>query len=267
MSAASSYSHDQTEAVGNASGEVGIEEQTGRYLPKDLSFQDDEGREVRLGDVFGKPAILTLVYYTCDSICPFLLSGLSQAVPRLAMAKGKDYRIITVSFDETDTPQTMRAIRKNYIGPTEPDASPGDWRLLTGNRESIAELTKAVGFRFRKVPSGFDHPVVLIFLSPDGKISKYLQATKFSYGAAQPIAFSSFELNLALTEASEGKAVSGLKKAILYCFSHEPPGQSKFFNFMAVIGLGTLLAMVSFFIYLQWSSKRYRRNQGYDDGK
>jgi hypothetical protein len=70
---------------------------------------------------------------------------------------------------------------------------------------------------------------------------------------------------MALTEAAQGKTVTGLKKALLYCFSHEPPGQSKFFNFIALVGVVTLLAMAAFFIYLQVSSRRYRKLRGYDD--
>jgi len=260
------YGHDLPGTKDPGSVGIGIEEKTGLHVPKDLYFHDETGREIKLADLLGKPVILTLVYYTCDRICPFLLSGLSQAVPRLDMAKGKDYRIITVSFDETDTPGTVRNIKKNYIRAAATDASDDGWTFLTGNRESIDKLTRSTGFSFRKDRSGFDHPVVLIFLSPDGKISKYLYVTKYSYGAEYPITFSSFDLNLALTEASEGKAVTGLRKAVLYCFSHEPPGQSKFFNFMAIVGALTLLAMVSFFIYLQWSSKRYRKRRGYDDG-
>jgi hypothetical protein len=72
---------------------------------------------------------------------------------------------------------------------------------------------------------------------------------------------------MALTEASQGREVSGLRKAVLYCFSHEPPGQSKFFDFMAVVGLVTLAVMVSFFIYLQVTTKRYRRGKEYDTEK
>ncbi len=125
-------------------------------------------------------------------------------------------------------------------------------------------MTRAVGFRFRKAVEGFNHPVVLIFLSPEGKISKYLQVTKYQYGAEYPITFSSFDLNVSLAEAAQGKAVTEFQRAILYCFSHEPPGQSKFFAFIAVVGLVTLAAMAGFFIYLRVSTRRYRRGKEYD---
>jgi protein SCO1 len=244
--------------------EIGLEEKTGQVLPRGLVFRDEKGAEVKLGGLMGKPAILTLVYYSCEHICPQMLEGLSQALPRLAVEPGKDYRVITVSFDASDTPQIALEAKKNYLKAIGRPFPEDAWKFLTGPERSIHDLTEAVGFRFRKDIHGFTHPVVLIFLTPDGKISRYFQVTKFSYGSAYPITFSSFDLNMALTEAAQGKSVTGLKKALLYCFSHEPPGQSKFFSFLGVVGLVTLAAMAAFFIYLQVSTRRYRKGKEYD---
>ncbi len=263
--AGNGYGHETLEPARGASGEIGIEEKTGQPLPPELVFRDENGAPVRLGSLFGKPAILTLVYYTCEHICPLMLSGLSQALPRLAVTAGQDYRVITVSFDETDTPETARNVKRNYVKAAGSPFPEEGWKFLTGDRQAIQRLTQAAGFRFQKEIHGFNHPVVLIFLSPAGRISGYDQVTHYQYGAAYPITFSSFDLNMALAEAAQGKAVTGIKKALLYCFSHEPPGQSKFFNFIAVVGLVTLLAMAAFFVYLQVSSRRYRRARGYDD--
>jgi protein SCO1 len=263
----SGYGHETLDTGDLGTGTPGLEEKIGQALPPNLTFYDEKGKEVKLGDFLGKPIILTLVYYTCEHICSQMLGGLSQALPRLAREPGKDYRILTVSFDDTDTPQIAEAAKRNYlqaIGQPFPEEA---WKFLTGPKQSIHDLTEAVGFHFRKDIHGFTHPVILIFLSPDGKVTKYLYVTKFQYGAAYPITFSSFDLNVALTEAAQGKAVTGIKKALLYCFSHEPPGQSKFFNFMAVVGLITLAAMVAFFIYLQVTTKRYREDRGPDAKK
>lgn len=263
----SGYGHETLDTGDSGTGALGLEEKTGQTLPPNLTFYDEKGGIIKLRDLLGKPVILTLVYYTCEHICPQMLGGLSQALPRLAGEPGKDYRIITVSFDDTDTPQMAETAKRNYleaIGRPFPEEA---WKFLTGPKQSIHDLTEAVGFRFRKDIHGFTHPVILIFLSPDGKISKYLYVTKFQYGAAYPITFSSFDLNVALTEAAQGKAVTGLKKAVLYCFSHEPPGQSKFFNFMAVVGLVTLAAMAAFFVYLQVTARRYRKDREPDAKK
>ena len=258
--------HETLGTGDTGTGEIGVEEKTGKIVPSNLTFYDEEGQKVKLGDFLEKPAILAIVYYTCEHVCPQMLGGLSQALPRLAFTPEKDYRVITVSIDAGDTPQIARATKKNYIkaiGPyerAEDRVFPEDgWKFLTGPKQSIHDLTEAVGFKYRTDIHGFTHPVVLVFLSPGGKISGYYYVTKFQYGQAYPVSFSSFDLNVALTEAAQGKTVTGLKKAVLYCFSHEPPGQSRFFNFMALIGLITLIAMVSFFVYLQVTAKKYRR--------
>lgn len=261
------YGHDTPDTGGAGNREIGIEEKTGQSLPGDLAFRDENGADIRLRGLLGKPAILTLVYYTCEHICPLMLGGLAQALPRLDVVAGRDYRVITVSFDETDTPKIAQDIKKNYIKAAGPAFPAEGWKFLTADRGNIQKLTQAVGFRFRKEIHGFNHPVVLIFLSPEGKISKYLQVTKYQYGAEYPITFSSFDLNVSLAEAAQGKAVTEFQRAILYCFSHEPPGQSKFFAFIAVVGLVTLAAMAGFFIYLQVSTRRYRRGKAYDAEK
>lgn len=263
--APSLHGHETLGTGGEGGGEIGIEEKTGQTLPTDLVFRDENGATVRLADLLGKPAILTLVYYTCEHVCPLMLSGLSKALPRLAARGGRDYRVITVSFDETDTPEKAHDVRKNYIKAAGPEFPAEAWTFLTGDRDRIRKLTESVGFRFKKDRvHGFDHPVVLIFLSPAGKVSRYLQVTQYQYGAEYPIAFSSFDLNVSLAEAAEGKAVTGFRRALLYCFSHEPPGLSRFFYFIAAIGLVTLAAMAGLFLYLRASERRYRRGRDYD---
>jgi protein SCO1 len=239
---------------------IGIDEKTGQTIPADISLLDENGTEVRLGDLLGKPVILNLVYYTCDRICPQMLSGLARVLPQLSLTPEKQYRVLTVSFDETDTPGIARAKKNNYmmaIGKPFPEAA---WRFLTGREESIHRLTEAIGFKYRRDSHGFMHPVVLVILSPEGKIMKYMQVTKYEYGQAYPVTFAPFDLDVALTEAAQGRAVTGVQKAVLYCFAHEPAGLGKFFGILSIVGIVTLAAMAAFFIYLKVTEKRYRRS-------
>ncbi|MDD5712488.1 MAG: SCO family protein [Smithellaceae bacterium] len=248
----------------DGSGKIGIAEKTGQMIPPDLVFSDEAGRKVRLAELFGKPAIITLVYYTCEHICPQMLGGLSQALPRLEMTPLRDYRVITVSIDPSDTPAVAAAAKNNYLKAMGKPFPFAGWKFLTGNEDQITSLARAVGFSYRRDIHGFTHPVALIFISPSGKISGYYYVTQFGYGAAAPISFSSFDLNMGLAAAAQGKPITGVRKAILYCFSHEPPGQSRFFTFMAGMGALTLVAMIALFTYLQVSSRRFRKGNGYD---
>jgi protein SCO1 len=240
---------------------IGIDEKTGQTIPADILLLDENGTEVRLGDLLGRPVILNLVYYTCDRICPQMLEGLARVLPSLSLTPDRQYRVLTVSFDETDTPKLARSKKNDYvtaIGKPFPESA---WRFMTGHKASIDRLTEATGFRYRRDSHGFIHPVVLIVLSPEGKIMNYMQVTKYAYGQAYPVTFSPFDLDVALTEAVQGRAVTGIQKAVLYCFAHEPPGLEKFFGILSVVGFITLAAMAAFFIYLKVTEKRYRMDR------
>jgi protein SCO1/2 len=257
---AGAAAHEQMTAQEAAAAGIGIDEKTGQTIPADITLTDESGATVRLGDLTGQPVILNLVYFTCDRICPQMLSGLALALPQLSLTPGKQFRVLTVSFDATDTPGIARARKNNFImamGKPFPDEA---WRFLTGSEGSIHRLTESVGFRYRRDLHGFLHPMVLIILSPEGKIVKYMQVTKYEYGQAYPITFAPFDLDVALTEAAQGKAVTGVQKAILYCFAHEPTGLGKFFGILTILGIITLVAMAAFFIYLKATEKRYRRS-------
>ena len=205
------YTHETLDTGTAAKGEIGITEKTGQFIPRDMAFYDEKGQKIKMGDLLGKPLILTLVYYTCEHICPQLLAGLAAALPRLATAAGKDYRVVTVSFDPTDTPAAAANIKRNYVKAAGEKLASDGWTFLTGDHQNIDRLTDAVGFHYRQDIHGFNHPVVLIFLSPEGKISRYYSVTKYDYGAAYPVTFSSFDLNVALAEAAQGKPVTELK--------------------------------------------------------
>ena len=253
--------HEELTSEQAAAAGIGIDEKTGQTLPSDITLYDENGARVSLGDLLGRPVILNLVYYSCDRICPQMLSGIARVLPQLSLTPDKQYRVLTVSFDETDTPRIARSKKTNFIAAVEKAFPEEAWRFLTGSQESIHRLTEAVGFKYRRDSHGFMHPVVLVILSPKGKIMRYMQVTKYEYGQAYPITFAPFDLDVALTEAAQGKAVSGIQKAVLYCFAHEPAGLGKFFGILSVVGVITLAALAAFFIYLKVTEKRYRMDR------
>jgi protein SCO1/2 len=239
---------------------IGIDERIGETITPDIVLSDEEGRATVLGDLIRKPTILVLVYYTCGRFCPQVLAGLAAALPDVRLVADQEYQVITVSFDETDTPATARHLKRNYLKAMERPFPADAWRFLTGSRENIKELCDAVGFTFRKEMHGFAHPVALIILSPSRKITRYIHVSKFSYGVAYPITFSAVDLSQVLTDASRGKIGAATHKEFLYCFPHEPEGQQRFFHVLMLIGAGTVIALVAFFVYL--SLNRRKRQEG-----
>jgi protein SCO1/2 len=235
---------------------IGIDERIGQTVPAGIVLSDEEGRASVLGDLIRRPTILVLVYYTCGRFCPQVLAGLAAALPQLPLTPNKDYQVITVSFDEQDTPATARDLKRNYFKAIGRPFPEGAWQFLTGDRANIGQLCAAAGFIFRKEMHGFAHPVALIVLSPGRKITRYIHVSKFSYGVAYPITFTAVDLSQALTDASRGKVGAATHKEFLYCFPHEPEGQQRFFHILTLIGAGTVSALAAFFVYLALSRRK-----------
>ena len=194
---------------------VGIEQRLNEQVPSNLVFRDETGKAVHLGDYFGKkPVILNLVYYRCPMLCNEVLAGLEGALRALTFNAGKEFDILTVSFDPNDTPEIATAkkaeVLKHY---KRPGAAEG-WHFLTGPQQSIDALTKAVGFQYQydaKVGQ-FAHSTAIMILTPEGKIAQYY------YG----VEFPPKDLRLGLIQASQNKIGTLADQVLLYCFHYDP---------------------------------------------
>jgi protein SCO1/2 len=245
----------ETPATGAAEApatQVGVDEHLGRMLPLDLTFLDEEGRPVRLGDLIDRPTILTLVYYRCPSICTPLLSGLVDVVERSGLAPDRDFRIVTISFDETETPDLAARKKMNFLKAFHEPFPPEAWRFLTGDKAAIDRIADAIGFRFQRVGQEFNHPGVITIVSPRGKVARYL------YG----ITFLPFDLKMALNEAAQGKTGPTINRVLYYCFSYDPDGQRYVFDILKVAGTVIMVFAAVFVLWLVVTTRRARRHGG-----
>ena len=194
---------------------VGIEQHLDGQVPPDLTFVDDTGRTVQLGDYFGKkPLILNLVYYNCTMLCGEALAGLTGAMKMVKFDVGKEFDVVTVSFNPQETPEIAAAKKKDYLARYgRPNASSG-WHFLTGPPESINALTKAVGFQYQYDPkiNQYAHATAIMVLTPQGRISRYF------YG----VDFPPKDLRMGLVEASQGKIGNLTDQVLLYCYHYDP---------------------------------------------
>ena len=156
-------------------------------LPLNAEFRDETGRTVHLGEYFGKrPAILALVYYRCNMLCPEEMNGLIGALDMLKFTPGKDFNIIVVSFDPTDTPAEAASQKALYVKRYGRLNTGNGWHFLTGSQASIAALTKAVGFGYVSVPgpdgkiNQFAHPSSIELITTEGMISQYYLGVEYS---------------------------------------------------------------------------------------
>ena len=194
-----------------------VEEHLGARLDGSLSFKDTEGRDVRLSEVFTgeKPVLLVLAYYHCPMLCGLVLRGTAQGLSDLGWTPGREYRVLTVSFDPRDTTPAAREKRQStLVGLGRPLASPDEWPFLTGDEASIRSLADTLGFRFAYDArvDAYAHPAAIFALTPDGRVSRYL------YG----VEFSARDLRLALTEAGEGRTGSFVDRVLLTCYRFDP---------------------------------------------
>ena len=220
-----------------SNGEVGIDEKLDAQVPMDATFFDETGKPVTLGELINKPTILMLVYYRCPGICSPLMNSVSNVVDKMSLEPGKDYNLISISFDPTEN-YTMAAPKKsNYLDNMKKKIPAESWRFLTGDSVNIAKVSQAVGFHFKKQGNDYMHGTTIMVLSPEGKIARYL------YG----IDFLPMDVQLALAEAAQGKSSPAINKFLKICFAYDPVSGKYVLNFTRIIG-GIMLAMILAFV-------------------
>jgi len=235
--------------------EAGLDEKPGASIPLDLTFYNEAGRRVTLKELIDRPTALVLLYYDCSHICPQLLGGLAESLGGLRLVPGRDYRVLTISFDETERPDDARSQKRNYIRAINRPFPEDAWQFLAGDQENIRRLSDAVGIRYKREDHGFIHPEVLIFVSARGMITKYMQVPRVNYGVVGPMIFPALSLKNAFLDASVGKVSVGGQVTPLYCFLHEPPNQERFYSILKISGTLTVLALFMFFVYLKGRKK------------
>lgn len=195
---------------------VGIVDKRGTPVPKDLIFTNAQGLPRRLGDFFDgrRPVILVMAYYDCPMLCTLVLNSVQESLNQLSWTAGKQFRIITVSFDHTNTVEQARAKQQLYLAGYDREVDESAWEFLVGDVESARALANAVGFHYRFLPDKdeFSHPSALIVLSPDGVVHNTIEKLKFP----------SMEVRLALAEAADGKIGTLFERLVHTCFSYNP---------------------------------------------
>lgn len=230
-------------ASASARAEVGVEEKLGKIADLDVVLRDEDGKDVRLKSLFGKPAILTLNYFACAGICTPLLQGVQKVLEEIRLEPEKDYRVVTVSFDPKDTPEIAAEKRANFLQLMSRPFPPSAWRFLTGEAPVTKRLADSVGFQYESQGRDFLHPGVIVFLSPAGKITRYIYGTSFLAS----------DVELALREAAAGKVSASRtyqpklsERWGFLCYSYDPAGQRYVFSVTKAVGALTVLLAAVF---------------------
>ncbi|MGA9416829.1 MAG: SCO family protein, partial [Terriglobales bacterium] len=238
---------------------VGIEQHLDAEVPANLEFTDELGNPVKLADYFGhgRPVILNLGYYQCPMLCSELLQGLVGSMKALTFDLGKDFDVVTVSFDPRETTEMAAAKKRDMMKRYGRPNTEQGWHFLTGKADQINALTKAVGFQFQFDPKTdqYAHAAAIVMLTPDHHVSGYF------YG----VEFSPKDLRLGLVQASRHKIGNIGDQVLLYCY-HYDPRTGKYgaviSNILKLAGLATMLILGTFMFVMFRVDRHLNKGSG-----
>jgi protein SCO1/2 len=127
---------------------------------------------------------------------------------------GKEFDVVTVSFEPKETPELAAAKKAAYLKRYKRPGAEAGWHFLTGDKPELDRLTKAVGFRYvwDERTKQWAHPSGIVTLTPQGRISHYL------FG----IEYAPKDLRLSLVEAAQGNIGTAVDQVLLYCYQYDP---------------------------------------------
>jgi protein SCO1 len=235
-------SYSQT-SLFNQQMQIGFEEKQGQYADLSTKLVNEAGDTVLLKDVINKPTILNLVYFQCAGTCSPLMWGISKFIDGMDLQLGKDYEVVTISFDPTENIKLGINKKASYISSMKKKEDAKNWLFFVSDSTDIAKLTKSVGFNYQMVNDQYVHPTGLIALAADGKIVRYLRG----------IDFLPFDIKITLVEAAKGKIGPSINRLLAVCYGYDSKGNQFVFNVTRVSAIVILFIVVLIFLVLAFS--------------
>ncbi len=225
--------------------EVGIDEHLNDTIPLSLKFFNEQNEVVTLGQLIDRPTVLCFVYFDCPGLCSPLQEGLSDLIDKTDLELGKDYKVITISFNFKDTPEKAKIKKANFTTKISKDKAPY-WYYLTGDSAAIVSILNSVGYKIKVAGVDYIHPSALVILSPQGKITRYLYGLKFL----------PFDLKMSVIEAQKGLARPTINRILEFCYSYEPEGRRYTLEITKLAGVFTIVILIAFFAILLIRKKK-----------
>lgn len=238
-------------AVSDDEIEIGVVEHLDEYLPDSILLVNEQGAAVWLADVIDKPTVLNFVYYRCPGICSPLMEAVAGVMDKADVVPGEDYQVLTISFDPGETIDLGIRKKENYLklmhNADKIEAAKNGWLFFVSDSASIVRVTQATGFKYKKTGNDFTHAASLIVVSPEGKITRYLNG----------LYFLPFEWKMAIVESSKGQSGPTINKVLRFCYSYDPEGQSYVLNVTKISGTLILFFALVLLLVLLFKPKRY----------
>lgn len=229
--------------------EVGLDEQLGTQLPLDLAFTDEHGKQVTLRELVDGPTLILPIYYKCPNVCNFLQAGVASVLKDVGRKPGEQYRVISLSFDETETTRNAQKAGELYRGLAGETIPPEAWRFVTGDLKNIHTFLDPSGYKFKREGVDFIHPVASFVINKEGKVIRYLHGVR-------PLPK---DLTLAFYEAETGKSGATIRKMVQYCFNYDPEQKTYVFNLLRVSATAFIATLGIFLAFLILGGKKKRK--------
>ena len=223
--------------------QIGFVEKQGQFAALDTKLVNESGDTVLLKDVIDKPTILNLVYFNCPGTCSPLMWGISKFIDAVDLQLGKDYDVVTISFDPSERIDLGIKKKASYISTMTKKEVAGNWKFFVSDSINIAKLTQSVGFNYQKINNQYVHPTGLIALGSDGKIIRYLRG----------IDFLPFDIKITMVEAAEGKIGPSINRLLAVCYSYDETGNQFVFNVTRVSAVVVSFIIILIFLFLAFS--------------
>ncbi len=234
---------------------IGVESRLGESLDGGLDFTDSANNHVEMGALFDgrRPVILSFNYSNCPKLCSVQLQNLTQALRQVDFTVGKDFQIVSVSIDPNEQSSRAAETRAKFTTMYNRPGTDDGWHFLTGEDATIRQLAAQAGVKYKYLPAQklFSHPPVLILVSPEGKLVRYL------YG----LDVKAETLQLALVEAAAGKIGSPVYFALYFtgCYEYNDMTGQYTMQAMSLMRLGGLITIAGLVIgigpYLFWRGR------------
>ncbi|MDG2265326.1 MAG: SCO family protein [Candidatus Marinamargulisbacteria bacterium] len=231
---------------------VGVTEKVGQLIPQQPSFTNSRGYTAPLSEhmVADKPILLNFVYFNCPMLCHLILDGLQQSLEKMDTKTLKGMQVISMSFDPRDKYNHAAKFEARYRETVDPIL---DWSFLVGEADAIQQVTDASGFYYRydETINEYAHGSVLVAISPDGKIQRYI------YG----IEYDPFDLKMALLETNPTNSKSLVEGFLLFCYTYDSSANSYVLQAQQIMKLGAgfvAIVLMGLIVYLGLSNRRNR---------
>jgi protein SCO1/2 len=221
----------------NQQMQVGFEEKQGKDADLSVKLVNEAGDTLLLKD------------YQCPGTCSPLMWGVSKFIDDVDLQPGKDYQVITISFDPSEKIDLGIKKKASYISTMKKKDSVNGWLFFVSDSLNIAKLTQSVGFNYKKINNQYVHPTGLIALASDGKIVRYLRG----------IDFLPFDIKITMVEAAKGKIGPSINRLLAICYSYDDQGNKFVFNVTRVSAIVILFFVIIIFLVLAFSRVIFKK--------